>query len=275
MCIGTHTCLTDEPFTYMASIASTNMSDVRNIMQRMSTTAIGQLVHRAVEEGKMPLLNALLFNGANVDAIGDCGRTPLCIAARLGDSIFVDKLFAYHARVYALDDTLRTPLHWATLFGHKTCVCTLLTHGADTDVKDEDGCTALHLASDAAIMRILVGYNASVSAIDNDQRTPLHWAAVCGNRPCVRFLLEHGANIHAKDVDGCTAIHLATDSNHMQTFRLLMDWGADMFEPAGDGQNTRVRAGLGGHTNIVNFISTYGMPCGHPHNPALAKNVYN
>ena len=48
-----------------------------------------------------------------------------------------------------------------------------------------------------------------VSPVDNQFRTPLHWAAVLGLSEVVRMLMDKGANPVITDSIGATALHYA------------------------------------------------------------------
>jgi hypothetical protein len=64
-------------------------------------------------------------------------------------------------------------------------------------VKDEQGCTPLHLAASAGasdVVREMLELGASVDAVDVLGRTPLHMAARYGRVDVMDVLLEHGAD---------------------------------------------------------------------------------
>jgi ankyrin repeat protein len=45
--------------------------------------------------------------------------------------------------------------------------------------------------------------------MDQDTRTPLHWAASVGAVDVTRYLLDHGAEIDKGDGSGWTPLHIA------------------------------------------------------------------
>ncbi len=74
------------------------------------------------------------------------GRTPLHLAAHLGQVEVAELLLANKAEVNAADDGGLTPLHVAVGGSEKEFVEFLITHGADVHAKAKGGITALDVA---------------------------------------------------------------------------------------------------------------------------------
>jgi len=86
----------------------------------------------------------------------------------------------------------------------------LLATGADTNVKTNNGQTALHFCAskcnlDAA--RKLLAHKATARVKDKRGQLPLHRGAAVGNVPIIKLMLEHKSPINATDMDGSTALH--------------------------------------------------------------------
>lgn len=108
------------------------------------------------------------------------------------------------------DDIGKTPLHYAAAFGHYNCVMTLVGIGSNVNLIDNDGCTALHLAS---------GY-------DLEGR-------------CIEYLLQHKANPVLKDKKGYCPIHYAVNGNNQRAVEyLLKALGSQYKFYGGDSPNT-------------------------------------
>ena len=166
-------------------------------------------------------------------------------------------------------------IHMAVQYHKMPQLRELLSLGANVDARDEGGRTPLFTAArlgDIDTMTVLLEHNANVLAEDLIGRTPLHWAVFAKKDVAVTLLLDNGASIEAKDEDGCTPLHLAADADDVPTFRFLIDRGANMFAVDKKGFNTLVRAALGGHMNIAEFIATYGMEDGHPFHPGFMSH---
>jgi len=135
----------------------------------------------------------LLHNGADLDARGLIGRTPLQVAAGSGNFEVVRILVEYDlADINARDEYGLTPLHWASGGGNfkdGSVVRLLLEHGADINAQDEDDETPLYFASDKRALK--------------------------GRVEAVRLLLEHGADVEvASNNSGETALQAAARISH-------------------------------------------------------------
>ena len=109
----------------------------------------------------------------------------------------------------------------------------LLQWGTTTRARDsgEGIPTKLHIAAFAGmsefVQQILVREAVSVSVVDAQLRTPLHWAAVNGHPKVVSRLIQHGAEPNAEDGQGLRPIHLAARKNHAAVIKILLENGVD------------------------------------------------
>ncbi len=112
-----------------------------------------------------------------------------------------------------------TLLHRAASDGEARLMASLLAHGADPNARNADDEAPLHLASDAASVRLLLRHGADPNAQDNDGDAPLHEA---GSPWCARIRLRHVADMDSRNNDGEIPLHKA-DS----TVRVLPECGAE------------------------------------------------
>lgn len=104
-------------------------------------------LHLAVKQGNSDVVQVLLENGAEVDAIEtDSGCTSLHYAASLGHADLCESLVRYGANPDAQTARLETPLHLAVSRGHPEVVALLLKYHAKLDIRDKNGMTPLQQA---------------------------------------------------------------------------------------------------------------------------------
>ena len=192
---------------------------------------IGTALHAASRMNHLKIVQSLLRHGANVNAPGRWGRTPLLFATVKGHLEVVRWLLEHGAEVNAEDKLDNwTSLHLAAFYGHFEISQTLLKHSADTTARSDDGRTSLHMASSnghVEIVRFLLSYGADPNARDPALQTSLHMVSFTGNLDIARLLLEHGAEVEAEDNGGRTSYQIASDGGHEEVAQLLLAHGAE------------------------------------------------
>ncbi|KAK3584824.1 hypothetical protein CHS0354_006242 [Potamilus streckersoni] len=146
----------------------------------------------AVSKAKTANIQIYLKQGAPIDARDENGMTPLIRAAKLRNYV-VQKL--------------------------------LLRNGANSQKKDwapKCGCTALHYSAstgDVECIKLLLAYQAQVSATDKVGCTPLHYAVDRGHAEAVDLLLFCGANAFLKDSAGHSPFSACQDPELKEVLR--------------------------------------------------------
>ncbi|CAK7219974.1 hypothetical protein SBRCBS47491_004032 [Sporothrix bragantina] len=208
-----------------------------------------------------PVVRLLLENGADVEAKGRLGWTPLSLAAGLGLEALAQLLLENGADVETKDNNGQTPLSLAAELGLEAVARLLLEKGADVKTKDNSGRTPLSYAADRdneAVARLLLEKGADVDAKDDGGWTPLSLAADGGHETVARLLLEKGADVEAKDDDGRTPLSLAADGGHEAVARLLVEKGADVDAKDDDGRTPLSLAADGGHEAVARLLVEKG-----------------
>ncbi|MCX6558445.1 MAG: ankyrin repeat domain-containing protein, partial [Candidatus Aminicenantes bacterium] len=96
---------------------------------------------------------------------------------------------------------------------------------------DENGRTPLHWACRGVhfdLVKYLVERGADVNARDNGAMAPLHSVASRGHLDAAKLLLAAGARVDAETKGGWTALHLAAANGHTAMAALLLDKGAHL-----------------------------------------------
>ena len=98
--------------------------------------------------------------------------------------------------------------------------------GADVETQAADGARPLHLAAYggcAATMGALLELGVDIHAVDEDGRTPLHYAS---SSEAVQSLLEAGADLHRRNICGATPLFEAAHYGYVAAVTALMQAGA-------------------------------------------------
>lgn len=164
------------------------------------------------------------------------------------------KLAQFMKQVHALDDEDlqdSSTLHKAAQAGNEAQVRKILADGCDVNLENDDGHTALYVASmksregivrillqhkaivnttnnpllvvkDVATAKLLIQANGNLHARDEYGNTPLHKAILIGNKELIELYLSFGAKIHVTTATGHTALH-------SQIFSFLDEpWGSKL-----------------------------------------------
>jgi ankyrin repeat protein len=67
-----------------------------------------------------------------------------------------------------------------------------------------------------------------LDCIDDDQMTPIMWAASLGHTGQVQSLIRAGANLHLCDIEGKTVLHWASFNKHVQVVKALVEASFDL-----------------------------------------------
>jgi serine/threonine protein kinase len=148
-------------------------------------------------------------------------------ASEKGDVEKVKKLLKEGANVNAKGKYGWTPLHMAAKNGHIEVVKLLIENGAYVNAKGNDGYTPLHDAAwngHIEVVKLLIENGAYVNAESKYGRTPLHMAAITGHIEVVKLLLEHGVDPNIKNNEGKTAIDIAREKRHFDIAKLIEEF---------------------------------------------------
>ena len=191
---------------------------------------------------------------------------PLYYAALFGFRDLTGHLLAEHPEdVHTKGGNCVTPLHASADHGHVDTSSLLIDHFPNPDIRGIIDQTPLNLISCRGdfpgrleIGKRLLDRGANVDACDEDDWTPLHYAALHGQLKFARMLLEHGAVVNSPDDEGRTPLHQATINGHVEVVMLLLKYGADPTVYDQGGMTASILASDLGRGAIVELFAKYG-----------------
>jgi ankyrin repeat protein len=124
-----------------------------------------------------------------------------------------------------------TRLHQAAADNAAAAVSQLLAEGAKVDARNDNGTTALLVATHANAVdaaRVLIEAGADVNAKDRIDDSPYLYAGARGHLEILKLTLSHGADLKSTNRYGGTALIPASERGHVETVRTLIEAGVDV-----------------------------------------------
>nr|POE96475.1 isoform 2 of ankyrin-3 [Quercus suber] len=180
----------------------------------------------------------------SIDPIAERAKQggQLRTAARNGDNTSISILLEADAPINSRNHEGRTALSIAAEQGHIETVRFLLQQkdiavdsameivGAGRSKNPESKRTPLHWAAacgQTAIAGLLLDAGAKLAAQTFSQRQPVQEAAMYGHQDTVAYLLDRGADINTKTYYGWTMLHTAVSNARLELATLVLEHGAD------------------------------------------------
>lgn len=168
---------------------------------------------RLVTHGSRREVEALLDQGADVNAAQPAGYTPLLWAAQMNENPEVIRALVLRgADVNARNQTGQSALQLACWAGRTEAAQVLLAGGADVETRCTAGRTPLIDAArngSAELVDRLIGAGADPEAVDEEGQTPLMSAVLSDNAETAEALLAAGARTDRVDAQGRMVRELA------------------------------------------------------------------
>jgi ankyrin repeat protein len=140
-------------------------------------------------------MEAMLRGGANANYADTNGNTALIVASSYGDLPAMQKLTAYKASVNMANKYGMTPLLYTIKGGF-----------------------------DEATRNLLSRNDVDINKANNNDQTPLFYAAYMGNTGIAQDLLELGADYKKADKKGITPLEIAQKRGHKETAKAISDF---------------------------------------------------
>lgn len=158
-------------------------------------------IHTAILNNQEAAVSSLL-NENSADLADSNGWKPLHFAARQTNNMILEQCLQYPSHIDEPDMMGRTPLMLAAELGNIDAVATLIRHGAKTELVDHQGFTVLHHAVKAGnpelVRWLLENAKLDVNAKDEHNHTPLSLSETVVTetehmKDISNLLLQHGA----------------------------------------------------------------------------------
>jgi len=151
-------------------------------------------------------------------------------------------------------------------------VLKILDQGIDIEVRNQDGATALLIATHnnaVAAARILIDAGADVNAMNHIQDSPYLYAGAEGKLEILKMTLEHGADLSSINRYGGTALIPAAHHGHVDTVRELLATAIDIDHVNNLGWTALIEAVILGDGK-TRYIEIVGLLLAAGANPAIA-----
>jgi ankyrin repeat protein len=197
-------------------------------------TMSGTALHAAAAVDDVAAIEALLSDGAQIDARDGTGATALLVATHGNRIDAARALIEAGADVNAKDRIEDSAYLYAGARGHLEILKLTLSHGADLKSTNRYGGTALIPASERGHVETV--HTLIAAGVDVDHVNKLNWTALLeavilgdgGERhqKIVGLLIDAGANVNLADGDGVTPLQHARSRGYKEIEKLLLAAGA-------------------------------------------------
>ena len=218
--------------------------------------------HYVAHSGNVELLTEIISH-VNVGLIqlsvnkqNSMGWAPLLCSASRGHTETTTILLANNARVDVFDNEGRSALHLASEFGSMEVCQALLTKNAFVNSKNKHGLTSLHYAANKGnsdlVDYLVNSFGASVESLTIKKQTPMHLAAAAGRGHTVQVLIDMDATVDCNDDLDQKPIHLAAQNDHTDVVKLFLSMRPSLVSSTTKDGNTLAHlAGKKGSVDVL------------------------
>ncbi|KAM9354901.1 ankyrin repeat and EF-hand domain-containing protein 1 [Pholidichthys leucotaenia] len=223
-------------------------------------------LHVVVMDNNHDLVSFLLSKGAHPDIQDRKGRTPVMLAAELGNDFIVTLLAKSEANM-----TLQDAMGKGVLFycicptkRHSRCLEVALDYQADVNNISAEGIHVFQLMCEKAeevtpLCLITLDGGADPNAVNQKTGvTALMEAAKAGSQQLVKAILRRGGDPNTLDKKHLRAVHYAAMGGFVEVIMVLSAYSADMGVVDLDGHTALHYAAATGDTNCCKFLAQRG-----------------
>ncbi|XP_070542308.1 ankyrin repeat and death domain-containing protein 1A-like isoform X2 [Ptychodera flava] len=240
-------------------------------------------LHEAARVGDLGLVESLIDQGVNVNAMNEKDRTALHLASGQGHVEIVKTLLDADARVDAEDKFGMNALLWAAWFGKQEALHALIVGGARVKCENKQGLSLLHCASLRGHLNVVkyvveqlmqdepMNPDKILTLDDKEEKFPSPpilrrrmpsgkkrgaWRGLDASEKLERSLLNTPS---PESQGGRTPMHLAAEHGRTGVVEYLMNTGADKMAYSRVGLTCLHFAAKGGHQSVVNLLIKSGV----------------
>ncbi|KAG6368369.1 hypothetical protein INS49_002574 [Diaporthe citri] len=223
-------------------------------------------LHKACKPGYTDLVDLLLKSDAKMDIPDEDGMMPLYYTARWGQGPTMEALLhkdKSNIDYVVQEDNGWTALHVAAYYGHDEIVAILHEAQAKQDIRDDEGCTPLLLATTnghVGVMRKLLSEpengGSQLEAQNNNGDKPLLLAAAYDFSAGVHLLIEHDVDCNSRNKASMTPIIVASRWRNLKVVLALLQHEKRTEINAQDErkQTALHKAASGGHAKVLELL---------------------
>lgn len=137
----------------------------------------------------------------------------------------------------------------------------IVGRGADVNWGDENGVTALHIASTEGYLEIcelLLNHGSNLTQATTRGRTAIHVACKEGYMEVCQLLLDRGANANHTDQNGVAPLSLASEEGYAEICELLLNCGANVNQADRNGAAALHIASREGCLDVCELLLDHG-----------------
>lgn len=224
------------------------------------------LIHRAVQNNDLALVESLIDQGANLRVKDSHGRIALHYAAlnpNKGTAMMKLLLNSEHAEIRSFpDDNGQTPLHYAAANGFLDGIQLLVENGAFIDLPDQHDYSPYLwavIAGQYQATKLLLSLGVDVNSASTHRRSALNWAANMGRTKIAQLLMAERADVMLMTQNTqFVPLEGAAAFGDLLTVQMLLQSGADPNYRDRDGWSAIHWAAEEGHHEVVSLLLKHG-----------------
>ncbi len=206
---------------------------LQNLGEDLGQTTNEKLLHIASKHGDLEIVEILIKQGSDINAVDENNENGLIHACRQGNIETCKFLVDKGSNINLQNSAGLTALMETTYFGNLDIALYLVKIGADVHLKNNDGNSILHVASSRPInsfkelVQLLISEkNMDINELNNNKSNAFMTACRSGNLEICELFIKKGIDINLKNEAGETGLEMASEVGANDLVNLLIQHGA-------------------------------------------------